>query len=99
MSSIPTTLQEAIKYFADPATLSRFTGRDALAAWSSLSTVSIRKNIDFSKLAFTLGNAKVASKQYTAKLGTIFEDSPIKLDKWFCAHVDDRQRQERREFL
>ena len=28
---------------------------------------------------------KGCRKQYTAKLGTIFEDSPIPLDKWFCA--------------
>ncbi len=28
---------------------------------------------------------KMCRKQYSAKVGTIFEDSPIKLDKWFCA--------------
>jgi len=28
---------------------------------------------------------KNCRKQFTAKLGTIFEDSPIPLDKWFCA--------------
>jgi len=28
---------------------------------------------------------KDCRKQYTAKLGTIFEDSALPLDKWFCA--------------
>jgi transposase-like protein len=32
-----------------------------------------------------LWQCKSCRKQYSAKLGTIFEDSPIKLDKWFCA--------------
>lgn len=27
----------------------------------------------------------VTKKQFTVKVGTIFEDSPIKLDKWLCA--------------
>lgn len=33
----------------------------------------------------SLWECKSCRKQYSVKVGTIFEDSPIKLDKWFCA--------------
>jgi len=32
-----------------------------------------------------LWECKLCKKQYSVKVGTIFEDSPIKLHKWLCA--------------
>jgi hypothetical protein len=38
-------------------------------------------------------------RQFTAKVGTIFEDSPLGLDKWAPCRVADRQLQERHQQL
>ena len=34
--------------------------------------------------------------QFSVKVGTVFEDSPLALDKWLPGDVDDRELQERR---
>ena len=65
------------------STLPGFARRDALAAWSDLSDCRSQE-YGFLK-SRALWQCKSCRKQYSAKLGTIFEDSPIKLDKWFCA--------------
>ncbi len=80
----PKTLQEAIVYFTDPERAFAF-------AVSSLrwpdgvfcpfcnsaenSFISTRK----------LWKCKGCKKQFSVRVGTIFEDSPIGLDKWFVA--------------
>ena len=80
----PVTLQQAIIYFADKKValefLAKFRWPDGKPACpkcgslesSFLSTRSIWK-------------CKVCKKQYSAKSGTIMEDSPIGLDKWLPA--------------
>ena len=80
---LPRTLQEAIRYFADPDRC-----LDLLSAirWPH-GPVCPRCNSQrygFLK-SRSVWQCKDCRKQYTAKLGTIFEDSPIPLDKWFCA--------------
>lgn len=80
---LPTTLQEAIKYFADPQRC-----QDLLSAmrWPEGPECpvchSTRQGFLKSRNVY---QCKECRKQYTAKLGTIFEDSPLPLDKWFCA--------------
>ena len=83
MSKLPTTLQEAIQYFADPQRC-----QDLLSAmrWPQGPVCpkchSLRHGFLKSRNVY---QCKDCRKQYTAKLGTIFEDSPLPLDKWFCA--------------
>lgn len=80
---LPVTLQEAIRYFADPQRC-----HDLLSAmrWPQGPTCpkcnSLRQGFLKSRSVY---QCKDCRKQYTAKLGTIFEDSPLPLDKWFCA--------------
>jgi hypothetical protein len=78
----PRTLLEAIRYFADPTVC-----RDALVAarWPK----GVRCPHCGSKEARWLANAglwkcrtKHPRQKFSVKVGTIFEDSPIGLDKW-----------------
>jgi len=80
---LPSTLQEAIEYFADAQRCLDF----AIAMRWPQGPVCPRCNSlehRFVKTR-TLWVCKSCQKQYTVKVGTIFEDSPIKLNKWFCA--------------
>lgn len=80
---LPATLQEAIRYFADNQRC-----HDLLSAmrWPQGPACpkcnSLRQGFLKSRNVY---QCKDCRKQYTAKLGTIFEDSPLPLDKWFCA--------------
>jgi transposase-like protein len=80
---LPTTLQEAIRFFADPQRC-----QDLLSSmrWPQGPVCpkcnSLRQGFLKSHNVY---QCKDCRKQYTAKLGTIFEDSALPLDKWFCA--------------
>ncbi len=80
---LPSTLQEAIQYFADQQRC-----QDMLSAMRWPQGPACPK-CNSHEHGFVKSRAiyqcKVCRKQYSAKVGTIFEDSPIKLDKWFCA--------------
>lgn len=81
----PKTLQAAILYFADPANC-----RDYLVArrWPDGVTCPKcgSKNVLFlEKYNRWHCREKHAAPQFTLKTGTIFEDSPIGLDKWLTA--------------
>lgn len=85
MSTEPQTLMDAIKHFADPDV--------ALATmvelrWPKGVTCPECGRTDVRFIATRrIWECKGAHvrKQFTAKRGTIFEDSPLGLDKWFCA--------------
>jgi hypothetical protein len=86
MASEPKTLQEAILHFADPKNC-----REYLVARRWPNGVSCPR-CGSDKVAFLEKynrwqcNAKThANRQFTAKTGTIFEDSPLGLDKWLAA--------------
>jgi transposase-like protein len=81
--AVPTTLAGAIKYFANKDVAHEFLAslrwpegpycpRCACTEYSYLKTRRLYK-------------CKGCEKQYSVKLGTIFEDSPIGLDKWLPA--------------
>src|SRR5437667_12313691 len=82
MVSEPKTLQEAVIYFSDPANC-----RDYLVArrWPNgvacprcgSDRVAFLENYNRWQCSVTH-----AARQFTAKTGTIFEDSPLGLDKW-----------------
>jgi len=84
-TTFPQTLQEAVKYFSDLDTCNTFMAQmrwpDGVAcpycaskAVSYLSTRRKWKCMD-----------KVCHKQFSVKVGTVMEDSPIGLDKWLAA--------------
>lgn len=83
-SNIPETQLEAVRYFSDLTTCHDFMvrmrwnkgitcprcGSDQIGSFSGKRMVS---------------NCKGCKKQFTVKVGTIFEDSPLKLNKWLPA--------------
>lgn len=81
----PKTLQEAILYFANPANCRKY----LLARRCPNGVICPRCGSD--KVAFLEKynrwqcSATHAARQFTSKTGTIFEDSPISLDKWLLA--------------
>jgi transposase-like protein len=85
MNKEPQTLQEAIIYFADPANC-----REYLVARRWPNGV-ICPRCGSSKVVFLERynrwqcSVTHAARQFTSKTGTIFEDSPIGLDKWLLA--------------
>ncbi|HMS83810.1 MAG TPA: IS1595 family transposase [Nitrospira sp.] len=81
--NLPATLQEAIRYFADQQRC-----QDLLSAmrWPQGPVCPRCNSLNHGYLkSRKVYQCKDCRKQYTAKLGTIFEDSPLPLDKWFCA--------------
>src|SRR5215216_1013727 len=82
-NGLPTTLIEAIRYFSNEDVCVQFVARlrwpdgpicprCGSPAYSFLSTRRVWKSTD-------------CKKQYSVKLGSIFEDSPLGLDKWLAA--------------
>src|ERR1700692_4281489 len=83
--AFPDTLQEAILYFASPANC-----REYLLAhrWPNDVTCprcGSAKVIFQPKYNRWQCSSKHALRQFTSKTGTIFEDSPLSLDKWMLA--------------
>lgn len=84
-TSFPTTLQEAINYYADEdnclATAIRFRWPNGIECPHCGCT---EQSFLRSRRIWKCKN-KECRKQFSAKVGTIFEDSPLGLDKWFVA--------------
>ncbi|MBI3456982.1 MAG: IS1595 family transposase [Candidatus Rokubacteria bacterium] len=80
---IPETLVDAIRYFADPDVCLSFV---AGLRWPN-GVVCPRCNSPKSSFLRTrrLWKCLDCQKQFSVKVGTIFEDSPISLDKWLPA--------------
>ena len=82
----PKTLQQAIVHFADPdnalAYMVRLRWPDGVVRCPKCS----RTDVVFLKNQRKWQCKSVhAKRQFSAKVGTIFEDSPIALDKWLTA--------------
>lgn len=80
----PKTLMEAIKYFSDADICINFI---ASLRWEN--GVAACPKCESERTSF-LRTRKIwkcldCKKQFSVKVGTIFEDSPIGLDKWLCA--------------
>ncbi len=85
MSSEPTTLMEAIRYFADPDV-----ALDTMVKLRWPNGVCCptcgRTDVRFVKTRRVWECKEVhAKRQFSAKVGTVFEDSSLGLDKWFVA--------------
>lgn len=85
MAHEPKSLQEAVIYFAD---LDNCQSYLAEKRWPNGVVCPTCGSRDVRYLANQRRwecKAKHAKKQFSIKVGTIFEDSPIGLDKWLCA--------------
>ncbi|MGB9071025.1 MAG: IS1595 family transposase, partial [Terriglobales bacterium] len=79
----PKTLQQAIRHFADEQVCI-----DTVAAlrWKNGPECPACGHKEHYYLKTQKRwKCKECYKQFTVKLGTIFEDSPLTLDKWLCA--------------
>jgi transposase-like protein len=82
-NGFPTTLQQAIRYFADPGKCLQFV---AQLKWPKgpYCPKCYQTDIRFME-SRRMWLCRGCRKQFSVKVGTIFEDSPISLDKWLCA--------------
>ncbi len=81
---LPTTLQQAIQYFSDKDVCLKFV---ASMVWTDGIAVCPHCGNDKTSFLSTrrIWKCKACKKQFSVKVGTIFEDSPLGLDKWFSA--------------
>jgi transposase-like protein len=79
----PTSLIEAVRYFSDLDVCTDFV---ANLRWPNGPVCPRCGSTEYSYLTTRrLWKCKGCKKQYSVKLGTIFEDSPLGLDKWLPA--------------
>jgi transposase-like protein len=83
MQEQPQTLQQVVKHYSDPETCIQAV---AAARWPNGVTCPAceGKNHYYLKTR-RIWKCKECGRQFSVKLGTIFEDSPIGLDKWLVA--------------
>jgi transposase-like protein len=82
-SKKPRTLIEAVRYFSDLDTCTEFVAR---LRWPDGPVCPRCGCGDYSYLTTRrLWKCKACKRQYSVKVGTIFEDSPLGLDKWLPA--------------
>lgn len=80
---LPTTLLEAIRYFSDLDVCVEFVAK---LRWPTGPVCPRCKGTEHSYLTTRrLWKCKDCKKQFSVKVGTIFEDSPLGLDKWLPA--------------
>lgn len=80
----PQTLQEAIKYFADDERSFEYM---KAVRWPAGPVTCPRCASEKNSFVSTrkIWHCTACKRQFSIKVGTIFEDSPIKFDKWICA--------------
>jgi transposase-like protein len=82
-AKFPQTLIEAIRYFADPDVAVQFM---ASIRWPEGAKCPSCESTNVGYISTRrVWQCKGCKKQFTVKLGTVMEDSPISLDKWLCA--------------
>jgi transposase-like protein len=82
-NAAPETLLEAVRYFSDPAVCLAFV---AAIRWPDGVVCPRCSEREVSFLSTRrLWKCKGCKKQFSVKVGTIFEDSPLGLDKWLPA--------------
>jgi transposase-like protein len=83
MQEQPKTLQQVIRYYSDPETCIQAV---AASRWPKGVTCPACEGKDHYYLKTRrIWKCKECGRQFSVKLGTIFEDSPIALDKWLTA--------------
>ena len=81
----PQTLQDAIRYFSDPDTCLAFMVSIRWPDGVTCPTCGCEEVAFLKTRRIWKCSVKHARQQFSAKVGTVFEDSPIGLDKWFTA--------------
>ncbi len=81
----PQTLQDAIRYFSDPDTCLAFMVSIRWPDGVSCPTCGSKEVAFLKTRRIWKCSVKHPRQQFSAKVGTVFEDSPIGLDKWFAA--------------
>jgi len=85
MSAEPQTLMEAVRHFADPEVTHKTMVELRWANCVHCPTCG-RTDVRYISTRRTWEcKEKHPKKQFSSKVGTIFEDSPLSLDKWFVA--------------
>jgi transposase-like protein len=83
-NNFPKTLQQAIQYFSNDEICINFI---ASLRWEN--GIAVCPNCEKSETTFLatrkIWKCKACKKQFSVKVGTIFEGSNISLDKWICA--------------
>ncbi len=83
-NNLPATLQDAILFFANKDTCFNFM---VSMRWSD--GIAVCPHCENNQTSFlstrNIWKCKGCKKQFSVKIGTIFEDSPIGLDKWLTA--------------
>src|SRR5438445_135258 len=81
---IPETLTGAIRYFGDAGKCHEFM---VAMRWPHAIRCPHCNSENVGKLVLPrrIWNCRACRKQFSVKVGTIFEDSPLGLDKWFVA--------------
>lgn len=83
MKARPSNLLEAIQHFSDLDVATEFVAK---LRWPNGPVCPRCGGVEYSYLTTRrLWKCKECKKQYSVKLGTIFEDSPLGLDKWLPA--------------
>lgn len=85
MASEPKTLQEAILYFSDPANCREYLVARRWPDGVVCPRCGSTKVVFMEKYNRWQCSVTHDARQFTSKTGTIFEDSPIRLDKWLLA--------------
>lgn len=80
----PKTLLQAVRYFADPDICENFMWEIKWHGNAPTCPKCGSENIGEIKTRRMM-KCRVCKKQFSSKVGTIFEDSPLSLDKWFVA--------------
>jgi len=84
-AGVPETLVDAIRYFADPDKSLAFMVELRWPTGVTCPTCGSRFVSFISTRRLCTCREQHPRKQFSVKVGTIFEDSPIALDKWFSA--------------
>lgn len=83
VSQKPTNLLEAVRYFSDIDVATDFAAK---LRWPDGPTCPRCESTEYSYLSTRrVWKCKACKKQYSVKVGTIFEDSALGLDKWLPA--------------
>jgi transposase-like protein len=81
--ALPTSLLEAVRYFTDLDVATEFVAK---LRWPNGPVCPNCGGVEYSYLTTRrLWKCKECKRQYSVKVGTIFEDSPLGLDKWLPA--------------
>ena len=83
----PKTLQDAVLFFADPDNALAYMTLPSLARWHCVPALAaVATDVVFLKNQRKWQCKSVHPKrQFSAKVGTVLEDSPIPADKWLIA--------------